>query len=86
MSGVARSSSRVTDEERMKYVAYYRVSTSRQGRSGLGLEAQKAAVGSFVGERGRVVASFVETESGKSDNRPELAAQSVRQKNVEPCF
>lgn len=60
----------------MKYIAYYRVSTEKQGRSGLGLEAQQAAVEAFVTARaGELIAPpFVEVESGKrADNRPELA-------------
>lgn len=58
----------------MKFVAYFRVSTARQGQSGLGLEAQKAAVSAFILARGgNVVAEFVEVESGKRNNRPELA-------------
>ena len=60
-----------------KFVAYYRVSTAAQGKSGLGLEAQEAAVVAFIaskGEDARLLASFVEIESGKrSDNRPQLA-------------
>jgi DNA invertase Pin-like site-specific DNA recombinase len=56
----------------MKYVAYYRVSTQRQGASGLGLEAQQSAVRDFAGSA--VVESFTEVESGKRhDNRPQLA-------------
>lgn len=55
-----------------KFVAYYRVSTIRQGKSGLGLEAQQAAVRSFVGA-GELVGEFTDVESGKRDNRPELA-------------
>lgn len=54
----------------MKYVAYYRVSTQRQGQSGLGLEAQRAAVKAFAGEP---VESFTEIESGKRSDRPQLA-------------
>lgn len=56
-----------------KVVAYYRVSTAKQGRSGLGLEAQRAAVEAFVeGRKGWIVADFVEVESGKENARPEL--------------
>src|SRR5262245_32388573 len=54
-----------------KYVAYYRVSTERQGRSGLGLEAQRHAVETFNG--GKVIAEFTEVESGRRNDRPELA-------------
>ena len=46
------------------FVAYYRVSTDRQGQSGLGLDAQRAAVAGFVGARG-LGAEFTEVESGK---------------------
>jgi DNA invertase Pin-like site-specific DNA recombinase len=57
-----------------KFVAYLRVSTARQGRSGLGLEAQRETVRQFVASRGgRIIApEFVEVESGKRDDRPEL--------------
>lgn len=56
------------------YIAYYRVSTERQGRSGLGLEAQQAAVAQFVTARGgSIVAEFTEVESGRKSDRPELA-------------
>ena len=57
------------------FVAYYRVSTEKQGRSGLGLEAQQAAVQAHVaGTPGRVVAEFIEVESGRKRDRPQLAA------------
>ncbi len=58
-----------------RFVAYYRVSTERQGRSGLGLDAQRAAVARHVASSGGgVVAEFEEVESGKRGDRPRLAA------------
>jgi DNA invertase Pin-like site-specific DNA recombinase len=59
----------------MKYVSYIRVSTARQGQSGLGLEAQQEAVAAFVRQRGgEVLAEYVEVESGRKVDRPQLAA------------
>lgn len=55
------------------HVAYYRVSTDRQGRSGLGLDAQRDAVSIFLDGRGDLVAEFTEVESGKKNDRPALA-------------
>jgi DNA invertase Pin-like site-specific DNA recombinase len=55
-----------------RFVAYYRVSTARQGRSGLGLEAQRAAVLGFINGNAELVAEFTEVESGKHANREEL--------------
>jgi DNA invertase Pin-like site-specific DNA recombinase len=60
-------------------VAYYRVSTREQGRSGLGLEAQRTAVARFAETEGfEVIAEFTEVETGKGadalDRRPQLAA------------
>lgn len=58
----------------MKVVTYYRVSTLAQGRSGLGLEAQRMAVAQYCGGRGgNVLGEFTEIESGKLDARPELS-------------
>jgi DNA invertase Pin-like site-specific DNA recombinase len=56
------------------FIAYYRVSTDRQGKSGLGLEAQRAAVAAFVAGRGELVGEFTEIESGRKAERPQLAA------------
>ena len=57
-----------------KFVAYYRVSTERQGRSGLGLEAQQEAVRDYLnGGSWQLVAEVVEVESGKRSDRPKLA-------------
>lgn len=61
-----------------KFVAYYRVSTKGQGESGLGLEAQRAAVSGYV--KGDIVAEFTEIESGKNDKRIELMAAIDRAK------
>jgi DNA invertase Pin-like site-specific DNA recombinase len=56
-----------------KFVAYYRVSTDRQGKSGLGLEAQREAVMQYLnGGPWTLVGEFTEVESGKRADRPEL--------------
>lgn len=55
------------------YVAYYRVSTNKQGISGLGLEAQKDAVENFIRD-GVIIETFTEIESGKRNNREQLKA------------
>lgn len=57
-----------------KYVAYFRVSTDRQKRSGLGLSAQREAVLGYLGaHHGKLVGEFTEAESGKRNDRPALA-------------
>jgi DNA invertase Pin-like site-specific DNA recombinase len=58
-----------------KFVSYLRVSTDKQGRSGLGLEAQREAVTRYLnGGDWRLAKEYVETESGKRSDRPQLAA------------
>ena len=59
----------------MELIAYYRVSTARQGESGLGLEAQRSKLQQLAADRGAlIVAEFVEVESGRKADRPQLAA------------
>ena len=56
------------------FVAYFRVSTAQQGRSGLGLDAQREAVSRFVAQNGgAVIGEYQEIESGKRSDRPQLA-------------
>ena len=62
-----------------KYIAYYRVSTDKQGVSGLGLESQKDAVRKYLKDKYPPDFHFKEVESGKSSDRPEL------QKALELC-
>ncbi len=58
-----------------KYIAYYRVSTDKQGRSGLGLEAQQDAVRRYLnGGTWTLVGEFTEVESGRKSRRPQLDA------------
>jgi DNA invertase Pin-like site-specific DNA recombinase len=65
----------------MYYIAYYRVSTSKQGQSGLGLEAQKQIVKTYIehDKERRVIMSFQDIESGKKNTRPQLM------KAIEAC-
>jgi DNA invertase Pin-like site-specific DNA recombinase len=57
-----------------QYLAYFRVSTARQGESGLGLEAQKVAVARFLKPADSLIAELVEIESGRKSARPQLQA------------
>lgn len=58
-----------------RFIAYHRCSTAQQGRSGLGLDAQRSACEALASSRrGVIVATFVEVESGKRNDRPQLAA------------
>ncbi|KAA9341136.1 recombinase family protein [Larkinella humicola] len=58
----------------MKYVPYYRVSTAGQGKSGLGLSAQREIVNRFLKPDDELLPEFIEVESGKKANRPQLVA------------
>ncbi len=58
-----------------RFISYVRVSTARQGASGLGLEAQRTAVNAYIaGQGGKLLEEYREIESGKKDDRPQLAA------------
>ena len=58
-----------------RFIAYYRVSTAQQGKSGLGLEAQREAVRGYLnGGKWELLNEFTEVESGKRSNRPQLQA------------
>ncbi|MEX5597363.1 recombinase family protein [Pseudophaeobacter sp. C1-32P7] len=63
-----------------KYISYIRVSTDRQGKSGLGLEAQKTVVNGFISQSGgKLISEYVEVESGKRNSREQL------QRALEEC-
>ncbi|GAB3570547.1 recombinase family protein [Spirosoma luteolum] len=66
------------------FVAYYRVSTKKQGQSGLGLDAQRSSVIGFVKDQTLLVGEFCDIESGKNDQRPQLAqaVQFAKQHNA----
>ena len=71
---MVKAKSQDTTKPAKVYVAYYRVSTDKQGASGLGLEAQCSAVLDFInGGAANLIAEFTEIESGKRNDRPELA-------------
>jgi DNA invertase Pin-like site-specific DNA recombinase len=66
---------------RGKFVGYLRVSTEKQGQSGLGLEAQRKAIDDYLnGGRWELLAEYVEIESGKRSDRPELARALMHSK------
>ncbi len=66
-----------------KYIAYFRVSTERQGVSGLGLEAQQTSVNQYVARSGgELLAEYVEVESGRKSDRPQLTAAIAKAKKL----
>ena len=65
-----------------RYVAYFRVSTARQGQSGLGLKAQQAAMHCFLPPGAAQVADYVELESGRKAARPQLMAAIAQAENA----
>jgi DNA invertase Pin-like site-specific DNA recombinase len=72
-----------TQSETVNCIAYFRVSTDRQGRSGLGLEAQKQAVTDFLSIKGwALTGEYVEVESGKRKDRPMLAEAIEETKRI----
>ncbi|MBW7964139.1 recombinase family protein [Bradyrhizobium sp. BR 10261] len=67
-----------------KFIAYFRVSTERQGKSGLGLAAQHRKISDFVSRAGTLIGEFCDVQSGKDDSRVELqrAIQLARRENA----
>lgn len=64
-----------TTTDALPFIAYYRVSTHKQGESGLGLDAQKTAVRAYLAAHGgKLVGEFTEVESGRKKARPELSS------------
>lgn len=61
----------------MDYILYLRVSTQRQGQSGLGLEGQRLIAYRFLQDGDRILAEYIEVESGRKNNRPEMAKAIV---------
>ena len=73
---MTRNAARKAAGQAALYVAYYRVSTKKQGKSGLGLDAQRESVSAFLSGKGKLIAQFTEVEHGtrKGNDRPQLQA------------
>jgi DNA invertase Pin-like site-specific DNA recombinase len=67
---------------RKTYTPYYKVYTQKQGISGLGLEAQQAAVRAFVAYPAQLLSEFVEIENGKKNQRPQLLTAMTEARRV----
>jgi len=77
----------MSKQNAVKVVSYIRVSTQKQGRSGLGLEAQQVAVEAFCHDNGyELLDSFVEVESGRKKDRPVLKKALARAKGTKSLF
>ncbi|WP_417453890.1 recombinase family protein [Kiloniella sp.] len=73
----------MTEDIAINCIAYYRVSTDKQGKSGLGLEAQQKAVEEFTQSKGwQIVGDYTEVESGKKKSRPKLAEAIIQAKRM----
>ena len=66
----------------MDYVLYLRVSTQRQGLSGLGLEGQRLIAHRFLQPGDRILAEYMEVESGRKNNRPEMAKAIIQTREL----
>lgn len=77
----------MSETKKRALVSYLRVSTKKQGQSGLGLEAQRAAAAEYAAKEGlRVVAEYVEVESGRKAARPELAKALAHCRAAKACL
>lgn len=67
-----------------KYIAYYRVSTKKQGKSGLGLKSQETSVLNYIQNKENLIHSYTDVESGKNNNRPNLlkAIEHCKEENA----
>ncbi len=66
-------------------ITYLRVSTDRQGQSGLGLEAQRSTITAYVVGR-PVLGEFVEVENGRKDDRPSSPPRLLSADSAAPCW